>query len=1665
MALAYDPYYDSAEAGVGILDEPTPMVSDDTLDKIQFGLMGAGFTPGPLGIFADLADAGISLGRGDLLNAGLASLAALPLGGSLAMAAIRGGRKTRKVDSFFDPLVFGDNPSHLRDIHGLPERSQTPSVMASSRASLGNIINDIQEQGRRDNLASGIEQGMSSSLSPQQRAIDKILEENPHLSIEEVLRADKINELENQRNLLRHQQQLEEQGAGAARVVEEPAQEAGRVAVRDPSTGKIKWEEGTPDQSIGLPDTEQYLLSEEDAFYKMLLNSGSQDELVQLAYETAFSKLNRPNSYSGEDSVSWMRFMGFSVKTFDLSNDLPASVQIKKAIETSFTDVPKPRQGATITVDLDVAAHGGYNADKYEDLNEIVTGVEKTEDYFIDPESGEPLFLGARKKAKTESSKYVIGRYDSLSDEELVFEIESLMRLQRDNPTDPRIAELGPLTKERSARIKESEDVEKFYEEEYGRLQNKEYFNRMQEIVDERTGHQFGMDGADLSRMREFVKGSKTGAPEAVINLPPEDITRESIDALRRRVDDNPELQRPILRTLQPRRTEEALDLGQSRADERTKRMSPAAKEQERQAAKERGDVERSSRKETINGDIVGFTVKGEGTFNFELLSMERTVDNNGAEVLRVKLNPVMDASRDSNEKQLRKLVGYELGSEIDIAGEGQILLTGKEVKNNYALLRQVRNGIESRKFGNLYGKESLESLPFSVMREIHTSLKNLPEGIGGSGVRSIDSLEGALDKTYTLEQLKIINRVVKEKSPNSKSKVLQRLIESKEKIRNDLNRGQIISQLPDEVKSSLIPKLEAVLNPRAISRRIDRDETIGKVKQLLDEHNVPTTQGLQSFNTIELEPLAGNVRTTEDMAKEIVKYFDKGETVLDESRSIKIVSKDKGLFNGMRGNRGRSHMNNAEAGEAGWLGNPHKWEGNGGPEGETLEGVIEKFETDFLERIKSDDRFKESIINLRGAEIGYYNPGDRNHLEVVAEFLEKHTDDEIRKMAPEVLKKSESGIELKTAAGSTINFREAGSGYQDRTKINANENDATLAVAADFNTYGEIATAKFVEEAGKPLIQIDTSLEKIQAGVSDADVIKVVNGLNEVGARSLNIAGNGIYTLKDYGITQEAADNYMTELLQRVNEHPDLRNPITRIQSGGQTGFDEAGVKAGIRLKMPTVIVAPKNWLMRTADKTDVADKNKFMERFKNQEPVTSRAALPMPDWFKSLGEGTNISSGSANPLLAALTNPTELALKKKKISQSYPVTYNGKKYKDAEAAYQANKVRDLGQSMEIMSDIIRDKFLQHEDLYSAAASLGEARLSQLSHRVNGNKRWEGNGLESNFITALVNGFKRAEKIKSGERAGLASIGEAANRPIIEELARVRKVSPEQIEQEIYGGVGRAFYPEGSPPAPLYPVSPPPGGTFEARPDIVREVATPESLVESSFNPPDGWESFSPKEKGKVLRSISRELVSAQPPAIQAIIKDRDFLGMVRDQGKATNAEMKDILKGATGFTPAEFKRFLADGADFDMISGFDEFAEYSGAEYQYVSWGTPRDAASNYSAEDKSAALWELLTSWIDSPHPEYNAFFNKKGNALEEETRAIIEKAYEYARDRKIDIAAFVEPRAKVTKKRTLPKKKKKKKPTFYTESELGESFPLGDEDEFLDELGEDEQRGIW
>ena len=120
---------------------------------------------------------------------------------------------------------------------------------------------------------------------------------------------------------------------------------------------------------------------------------------------------------------------------------------------------------------------------------------------------------------------------------------------------------------------------------------------------------------------------------------------------------------------------------------------------------------------------------------------------------------------------------------------------------------------------------------------------------------------------------------------------------------------------------------------------------------------------------------------------------------------------------------------------------------------------------------------------------------------------------------------------------------------------------------------------------------------------------------------------------------------------------------------------------------------------------------------------------------------DGINIWSGSDIGIGAALTNPTELAFRKGNIKKRYPVAFRDVNFPDAEAAYQKHKSRDLQESIEVMTEIIECKLQQHPRLFEEITKRGGVEWLKRCRHIVGirNSRWEGYGLESNFILCLV--------------------------------------------------------------------------------------------------------------------------------------------------------------------------------------------------------------------------------------------------------------------------------------------------------------------------------------
>lgn len=148
-------------------------------------------------------------------------------------------------------------------------------------------------------------------------------------------------------------------------------------------------------------------------------------------------------------------------------------------------------------------------------------------------------------------------------------------------------------------------------------------------------------------------------------------------------------------------------------------------------------------------------------------------------------------------------------------------------------------------------------------------------------------------------------------------------------------------------------------------------------------------------------------------------------------------------------------------------------------------------------------------------------------------------------------------------------------SGYTQRTKHNARSADLTVAFAVDFTTAGELLTHK---ASGDKYLGISLSEDPIQS----ARIL--YKELRDRNAHSLNIAGNGIYTLSTKGWTQDKINTHIHMILSKVHEHW----PIEKIISGGQTGVDIAGITSAYALGIYAIATLPKGFIQRGTDKVD---------------------------------------------------------------------------------------------------------------------------------------------------------------------------------------------------------------------------------------------------------------------------------------------------------------------------------------------------------------------------------------------------------------------------------------------------------------------------------------------
>lgn len=153
-------------------------------------------------------------------------------------------------------------------------------------------------------------------------------------------------------------------------------------------------------------------------------------------------------------------------------------------------------------------------------------------------------------------------------------------------------------------------------------------------------------------------------------------------------------------------------------------------------------------------------------------------------------------------------------------------------------------------------------------------------------------------------------------------------------------------------------------------------------------------------------------------------------------------------------------------------------------------------------------------------------------------------------------------------------------SNYRDRTIYNCHTAGVTLAIAVDFSTAGEILTKRLAGTRYYAVPYEDLKSKSIQ------DDFVAFLEKQRMFTRSLHVAGNGIGRfVKIYGSGfQPTLDRNVYVFLKHVHE----RFPLNKIYSGGQSGVDEAGVKAGLRLGLHVEATLPRGYRMRGEDNLD---------------------------------------------------------------------------------------------------------------------------------------------------------------------------------------------------------------------------------------------------------------------------------------------------------------------------------------------------------------------------------------------------------------------------------------------------------------------------------------------
>lgn len=223
---------------------------------------------------------------------------------------------------------------------------------------------------------------------------------------------------------------------------------------------------------------------------------------------------------------------------------------------------------------------------------------------------------------------------------------------------------------------------------------------------------------------------------------------------------------------------------------------------------------------------------------------------------------------------------------------------------------------------------------------------------------------------------------------------------------------------------------------------------------------------------------------------------------------------------------------------------------------------------------------------------------------------------------------------------GEGVRFTQSDGGYAARTRENAGAADLTVAFSVDFTTAGERLTAKAAK--GK-IIQIPVVKGSCAPKAMATDILSCMTEAERRSPIGLNVAGNSMQTFAEAGLAQKDVDGIVVSVMRELVGSGVV---IRSVRSGGQSGADEAGIRAAKELGIPAEVHAPKGWLMRGADGKDVFDEYAFKERFIAMPPkyLTYAEASSTEGFRKVYGEiVADARRGERQALMCAETSPSD--------------------------------------------------------------------------------------------------------------------------------------------------------------------------------------------------------------------------------------------------------------------------------------------------------------------------------------------------------------------------------------------------------------------------------------